>query len=229
MIATVRRLRAAESGFSLIELLVTMFVLGLLSTVVVSFFVSMTTTFTRDSAATDSTNVAAIGMNEVTRVIRAGTEIPVQGQTLNNPVFVTAKNEEVTLYAYLDTDSASPTPVKIRFAVDSGRELVETRWNSYVINGSYWAFNATAASSRDIARLIKPHETGESWLFTYYLADGTILPVPGSGTFTTAQLRSIAAVKVTMTVQADLTDRAAPVTIQNTVGIPNLGISRLVP
>jgi prepilin-type N-terminal cleavage/methylation domain-containing protein len=221
-----RSLRSSEAGMSLPELLVTITVFGIVSTIIVSFFINVTTTLTQDKAATDSTNIASVGINELTRVIRSGTEIEVQGQTLNNPVFVSAKTEEMTLYAFLDTDSANPKPVKVRFFIDTNRILKETRWNAYTINTDYWAFNTAAASTRDIARLIGPRVAPEKYLFTYYKEDGSELVVTSTA-FTTAQLRSIVSVKVTMKVQADLTARAKPVVLENTVGIPNLGISRL--
>ena len=223
------RVARNDAGFSLPELLVTILIFGIVSTIITTFFIGVTRSFTEDRAATDSVNIAAIGMNELTRVIRSGTEIEVQNQTLNNPVFVAASNEDVTLYAFLDTDSANPKPVKVRFYVGTDRILKETRWDSYIVNTSYWAFNATATSTKDVARLITPRVSPDLYLFTYYKADGTILPVPTTGTFTTAQLRTIASVKVTMTVQADLTGRAKPVRLENTVGIPNLGISRVGP
>jgi prepilin-type N-terminal cleavage/methylation domain-containing protein len=218
-----------DAGFSLPELLVTILVFGIVGTMVVTFFTNVTRSFTEDRAASDSINIAAIGMDELTRVIRSGTEIEVQGQTLNNPVFVSAKNEDVTLYAFLDTNSANPKPVKVRFYVDTNRILKETRWDAYVVNAKYFSFNTAATSTRDIARLITPRVAPDLYLFTYYKADGTQLVVPTTGTFTTAQLRSIVAVKVTMTVQADLTERANPVRLENTVGIPNLGVSRVGP
>lgn len=218
-----------DAGFSLIELLVTVIIFGIVSTIIITFSINTTRTFTLEQAATDSTNIASLGMNELTRVIRSGTEIEVLNQTLNNPTFVTARNEELVMYAFLDTDSLNPAPIKVRFYITSGRVLNETRWASYKINTDYWAFQTTAASTRAICRLISPRVSPKPYLFSYYLADGTLLPVPTTGDFTTAQLRTIASVKVSLSVQADLTKRANAVELQNTVGIPNLGISRVVP
>jgi len=229
-----RRVKASdERGLGLPEFVVTMLLLGLVTTMVMTLVVTINRTFTRDRAATDSATVAAIGMNELTRVIRSGTEIKVQGQTLTDPVFVSVKNEDVVLYAFLDTTSTNPKPIKVRFSINTNRELVETRWaaTETTVSGTrYWTFPAAAApsSTRAVARRIMPWTAGEKYLFTYLKADGSALsPIPASPT--TIELRGIVAVQLTLKVQADSTARAEPVTLQNAVGIPNLGISRVGP
>jgi prepilin-type N-terminal cleavage/methylation domain-containing protein len=227
------RVTRSESGLTLIELLVTMVILGVLSTMIVSLFANVTQTLTRDRSATDSTNVAAIGMNEVTRVIRAGTQLPKYQQTVDDPVFVLAGREDMTLYAYLDTDSANPKPVKIRFYLNAARELVEERWAAVTTaNPSYWSFATASYSSRVIARTVTTYDASipdAKYVFTYYDKSGAVLTPPAAGFTSFADIREIAAVQVTMRVQADITARAAPVTIQNTVGIPNLGVARVGP
>lgn len=222
-----RRRLAGDQGIGLPELIVTMVLLAIVSTLILTLVTTVSRTFTRDRSATDSTNVAAIGMNELTRVIRGSTELRLTGGgSTNAPAFVSATPNELTVYAYIDADSASPAPVRVRFSIDSQRRLIETRWKAST-TAAPWSFVATGSptSSRPVARLIP---TSAPALFTYLDANGNVLVPPGTG-FTTEQLRKIAAVQITLTVQADLTDRAQPVTLQNAVGIPNLGISRVRP
>ncbi|NMR20161.1 prepilin-type N-terminal cleavage/methylation domain-containing protein [Cellulomonas fimi] len=221
-----------ERGLSLPELLVTMFLLGLISTMVLTLVVTVNRTFTRDRAATDSSTTAAIGMNELTRVIRSGTELRVQGQPLNDPVFVAAGNESVMLYAFIDTDEAvEPEPIKVRFSINGNRELVETRWAATPVSSGgkrYWVFPAsTTPTSRVVTRQIPPRAGSEPYLFTFLKEDGTAWVPPASPS--KDQLREIVAVTLTLKVQADVTARAEPVTLANSVGIPNLGISRVGP
>jgi hypothetical protein len=216
-----------DRGVTLVELIVSTGLLAMMLVVVVTFFSAFTRTLNVDVGSTTSMTTAAIGMNEVTRVVRSGTEIPVQGQSLNLPVFIEAGNEHVLMYAFLDTSSTDPAPIKVNFAINGGRELVETRWNSYVINTSYWAFSNTVASERVVARKIVAQAGSEPYLFTYYDAEGAIIATDGDGNIPSADLRSIAAVRVALKVQADPTGHAAPVQLENTVGIPNLGISRV--
>jgi len=228
------RLRRDESGMTLIELSVTIFVLGVLGTIVVGLFVNISTTLTRDRAAMDSTSIASVGMNEVTKIVRAGTEIRVAGLTLNDPVFVTAKTEEMTINSYLaDSSTGVLSPVKVQLTINpTTRDLVETRWSSTKNSAGYWIFDPTPGAPRTIARsmatVTPPLAAGQKYLFTYYDASGVELVVPAGG-LTESQRRAVAAVQVTVTVQADQTGRSKPVTLQNTVGMPNLGVSRVGP
>lgn len=204
-------------------------------TLVVTLFVTFSTNFTRERAMSESTNTAAIGMNQVTKVVRAGTTLTKP----DRPVFVKADREELILHSYLADDAFAPEPIMIRLGIDANRQLIEQRWNATTVAGS-WDFPdlvltpapsrivTPPATSRVIARKIiapTPAEVsaGQLYLFTYLRADGTAIasPVPA------AELGNIATVKVTMTVQADETGRAAPVTLQNRVGMPNLTASRL--
>lgn len=225
---TVRKERAASSdgGYSLPELLVAIFLLSIVTAIMVSLLSSMSRSFTREEAATDSTNTASSGMNEMTRVIRSGTELRLSGGAAANvPVFSEATANAVTLYAFIDTNSANPRPMRVRFSIDAQRRLVETRWNA-TNTASPWAFATTPSSSRVIARQIP---TGATAMFRYFTATGAELTPPSPGAFTETQRKSIAAVRIQLTVQADETGRAEPVELRNTVSIPNLGISRVGP
>ena len=217
----------SERGVTLVELIVSTGLLTMMLIVVVTFFSSFSRTLNADLGSTNSATTAAVGMNEVTRIIRSGTEIPVSGQTLNLPVFIEASNENVLLYAFIDTDSVDPAPMKVRFSISGSGELTETRWASYVVNTSYWAFQNVAYSSRVVARKIIAPTGSEPYMFTFYDATGAVIATDQAGVIPAANLRSIAAVQISLKVQADASGRADAVRLQNTVGIPNLGISRV--
>jgi type II secretory pathway pseudopilin PulG len=221
-----------ESGFGLSEFVVAIGLFSILATLIVVAFSTFTTTLTRDRAATTNTNVAAIGMDELTRVIRSATSIPVVNAD-DLPPFAYANKEKIILYAYIDTNAATPKPVKVQFEVNATtRDLVETRWAAHPKPGypSYWEFDTTPQSSRVIARKIVAPGTGQPFTFNYQEIGADLLPddmtIPATG-ITAANLSKIAVVEVTVKVQSDPTGRAAPVTMTNQVGIPNLGVSRL--
>ena len=231
-VSLVYRAARDERGITLMELLVAMFLFGVMATLLVSAVTTFTQTFTKDRVATENTSISATGMNELTRVIRSGTTLERTGDDL--PPFAVAKNEEMTLYAYIDTNATTPKPVKVQFKVNaSSRELVETRWRAKALSAgsSYWDFETSPYSTRTIARKIVVPAAGEASMFTYFSVNSTTLveqklTVPTAG-LATADLLKIAVVEVRIKVQSDPTKRADPVTIINRVGIPNLGISRL--
>ncbi len=220
-----RRALRDDRGLGLPELLITMVLIGVLTSAVVALFSSIASTFTKERSATDSANIAAIGMNEVTRIIRSGTEVPLLGGSRQRAV-VAAGEDFLEFHAFIDTDSTSPEPVRVRFEIDGDRDLIEQRWTAIATSADTWTFppsTATPDSERVIARKITPG----THLFTYFASTdpaATAMTVPTAG-FTAAELSSIRQVGVSLTVQADLTDRAQPVTLVNRVGIPNLGVN----
>lgn len=223
-----------ESGFGLAEFVVAIGLFSILATLIIITFSNFTRTLTRDRAATTNTNLASVAMDELTRVIRAATSIPVYNSATDLPAFSYANKEKIILYAFIDTGSGTPTPIKVQFEVVSSRDLVETRWNAHPVPGhtTYWEFDTTASSTRVIARQIVTPGTGEAYMFNYQSIGTDLLPVDmviptGTGGIVAANLPKIAVVEVTVKVQSDTTGRASPVTMTNQVGIPNLGVSRL--
>jgi len=224
----------ADRGFSMTELIVAIGLFSILATLIITAFTTFSTTFNRDRSSTSNVNMAAAGMNELTRVIRGGTSVPLSvGNEL--PVFESANRESLVLHTYLDTDALAPVPMKVRFEVNSTtRELRETRWTAYPNPAAprYWLFRtASDNGARLVASRIIAPAAGETAMFSYYRIDPTtrndaLMPIPTGG-FNTAQLLEIVAVEVTVKVQTDTTNRADPMTLVNRVGIPNLGISRL--
>lgn len=223
-----------ERGVSLVELLVAIMLLGIVLTMVSGLYISGMRTVSMTGDVNVNTKTASNGMNEVARVIRAGTANPVEGQALSDPAFVEAKPESVILYAYVNLDSSGEQPVMIRLYVNAQRQLVEQRWASNALVDGYWGFPslypattgyAAPESTRILADTIAPHSGSAPYLFTYYSdLKGHDAIAAFGGNVGSSALSTIVAVKVTMTVQPSLTDNSSPVTLVNIVGIPNLGV-----
>ena len=226
-----RTLRTGQAGISLPELLVAMALAAVVMTLVVTFFATVSRTLSRDAAASSNTETASLGMRELTRVLRSGTEIMVKDNP-NLPVFLAASAREVTLHSFLDTDAALPKPLRVNFRVTATGELVETRWAAVPVNLTFWEFSPAVESQRVIIRGV----AGTVPVLRYFNAAGTeLVPattstppggVPVTG-LSTAQLREVVAVEIRLSVQTDPTGRADAVEMLNTVGIPNLGVSRV--
>ncbi|MBH0053266.1 type II secretion system protein [Salinibacterium sp. SWN139] len=223
LFSRVSRIHRDEAGVTLSELIVTIALMGMLLAMVMTIFITFTRSFAESRSASNNTSSAAIAMNELTRVIRSGTEIPIGPAVANDPVFSYAGAERVVLQAYLDTDAASPEPVKVEFVITSDRTLVERRWDAQ-LSSSYFTFGPTPATERTVVRQVS---NGTSPVFRFFDASNTEMVPPEDGTLTTIQRRAVAAVKVSMTIQTDPSGNAKTASLENTVGIPNLGLSRI--
>jgi prepilin-type N-terminal cleavage/methylation domain-containing protein len=222
--AHVSRVGRSDSGVTLTELIVTIALLSMLLAMVMTIFVTFSTTFSKERSATSNIAGATVAMNELTRVIRSGTENPVASSAANDPVFSYAGTERVILQAYLDTSATTPQPVKVEFVITTDRTLVERRWKAQLLSTGYFTFQPTVASERTVVRQIS---VGTTPVFRFFDNKNVELTPPPGGTLTLTQRRLVAAVKVSMTIQTDPTGRAKTASLENTVGIPNLGLSRI--
>lgn len=216
----IARLRArlhggTESGLSLVELLVTMLLTGLLLAMVGGLFVSVARATSDSNASTQKTSTAANALNEVVKVIKGGANNTVAAGAID-PAFVAATSTAVTLYSYSDTTAAAPAPTKVAFRLD-GANLLEDRWTGTNTKG-YWEFTGTATT-----RVIG---TGTSAVFSYVLADTSV--VTGTTALTLEQRQAIREVKVTITVANRTTTSSDPIVLYNTVVLPNLNTSGIV-
>ena len=223
----IERIRnGGDAGVTLTELLVAITLFAILSTLIITSVTTISQTLARNRVATDNTNVASVGMDELTRIIRSGTSL---SPVATNPAFLTASPEELMIYAYIDAPDSTPTPLKVQFKVNATtRDLVETRWKgTRTSTTAPWTF-PTVDSTRIIARKIVTPASGEAPLFTYFEISSDLtekaMTTPVTGV---TDLGKIATVEIAIKVQTDPNSRADPVTILNRVGIPNLGISRL--
>lgn len=216
--------RDPEAGISLAEVLVAMLVFGILLTVVGGVFVSTNRNFAMTRSLDTNTKSASNGMNEMSRVLRAATENPVRGQALPDSAFRSVGAETLTVYAYINLSSSSEQPIQVRFSVDTNRNLVEEVWPGVAQTGGYWTFpdptSVPATTKRILASSVIPSSASVAPLFSYLGVSNTTLSNAASN------LRSIAAVQVTLTTGTTAAGDTSNVTLQNTVGLPNLPLSR---
>lgn len=210
-----------EAGLSLAELLVAITIFGMMMVIVSGVFISFTKA--TSSAKTMDANVRQVsnGMNELTRIIRAGTNNPVQNSSTPDPAFVAAGRESLTINAFVNFTDTTERPVQVTFSIDSSRRLVEKTQQATSAGNGYWLFNGTI-SSRIIATAVASQSGSDPYLFTYIDGTGAAMVPDSTGALTLAQRNTIASVQVSLKVKASATSPDSGVTLQNTVGIPNL-------
>lgn len=213
-----------ERGISLVELIVAIFVGGLVIAIVSSMYLGLSRTVQIGDTSSSSTKAASLAMTEVSIALRFATTNPSAGSQVPSPAFVTAANESITIISYIDSSATSPQPSQVNFALDSSRRLVETRYASHLVNG-YWTFYTTALWSRILTGAVVAQSGTEPFLFSYLDSSNSVIS-PGSGGLTASQYATVAAVMVTVKLAIATTAGTSPVVLQNTVGLPNLGMTR---
>lgn len=218
LLSRVRENGDRDRGLGLPELLVTMMLVALMSLLVMTLFVTMSRALSDDKLAHSSSSTAAIGMNEMSRVIRGGAEIRRSGlQPL--PAFSTATATSLEMTSFVDAASSTLAPVKVSFVLGADGVLTTSRWQAVAGTAPYWKFSGQP-TSRVIARdVVAP--TAATPLFRYLGTDGK--PVTGACTSSTAtSCGLIRSVEVSFQVQTDQSGDVQPVRLQNTIGMPNL-------
>lgn len=214
-----------DEGISLIELIVGILVLSIVTALIASFYISTVQVISVSSALETNTRMASNGMNEMSRIVRAGTPYPVAGAIEPKPAFAEVTSRAFTIYAYVNLTNSDQRPVKVRFSVSNGR-LVETTWRSTLSNG-YYVFTG-APTERVLASSVVTDVPGKPALFSYVDANGAAISVPTAGLTDEDALRSVNSVTITLVIQGSATDTRSRVTLVNTVGVPNLGQNRTV-
>jgi Tfp pilus assembly protein PilW len=210
------RLRAVrgDRGLTLAELMVTMVLMGVVGTIMVSTVIAVTRAVTHNQANADSVDVARIGMNRLTMDIRAGMSIQRSGLA-DAPAMAEIAPNRLTVYA-----SLGAVPTKITYSINSNRELIEQWYTGNAASNPYWTFSTTSRTTV-IARKIP---TTSAALFTYY--DSTGAALTNQTSTAEADLSLVRSVRIALTVDIDPARGGGPVTISNTVVLPNMGIAK---
>ena len=213
------RLRAVrgDGGFTLAETAVTMLILGILSTALVGTVVVEGKALVRENTKGTSLDIARIGMNRMSKAVRAGTEL-VKSDGSTDPAFVSIAPESVTLYV-----SFGPTPTKMTFSVNSSRQLVEQVWTSTgtgtALDQPPYTFTSNVRTTVIASKIPSGLSTP---LFKYLNSSGVALASQTSSS--SADTSLVRQVDVTLVVNSDPTLGAPSITLNQAIVLPNLGV-----
>lgn len=224
-----RALTGADSGMSVVELLVTMVLLTLILLMASNMYISVTQTTTQTQSVNEGTRVASNAMNEINRVVRFAVDNPRSNDT-PLPAFSSAKASELTVFSLVDTDALASVadrplmPVMVSFELGTDGNIAERRWKPAPA-GSFWAFGAASPPTAQLSRVLGgkflASGTTES-LFRYFDSNGVELIPAANLSLNAADRAKIKSVLVTMnTVPLDSPDDT-PVVIENMIGMLNL-------
>jgi prepilin-type N-terminal cleavage/methylation domain-containing protein len=206
-----------DHGLTLAELAVTMLILGILGTALVTSVKVMGRAIAREQTKGSSLDIARLGMNRMSKSVRAGTElIKIDGST--DPAFVEIAPEKVTLYA-----SFGATPTKMSYYVNANRELVEQTWSSSgtgaLADQPPYTFTATPRTTVIASKITAGTAVP---LFKFLNTDGVAISTQTSTS--TAVTSLVRQVDITLDVNYDPSRGAPSAVLNESIVLPNLGV-----
>jgi prepilin-type N-terminal cleavage/methylation domain-containing protein len=165
--------RGAESGLTLIELMVTAMVVGIMAGAILGVFVTTLRTFSTGQVRMQNQDAARLAMNQMTRYIRMASASESMTTTRSDAV-ETAAPQELVFYADVDGDGYTE---KGRYYLTGTTLLMQTAQpNLDVTPRTYAAYDSAGEIVRQGVR------NGNTPIFQYYTAGGST-PMSSTNTF----------------------------------------------
>lgn len=214
----------SDAGLSLIELLAASFISLLMLTLVGGMFVQITRLTANGQSTKNATGIAWTVTNELSNVIRQGTQVATSGTATEGAVIAGSTSTSLILDAYADSTvtagQATIAPTRVTFTVNASGYLVEQRVVG-TLSGGYYGFTGTGVT-RTVNGPILTTGTGANALFVYSAGSTTI--TPGGTGLTAAQASSITAVTINVSVANTIATGSDVVQLTNTITMPNVAI-----
>jgi prepilin-type N-terminal cleavage/methylation domain-containing protein len=160
-----RRLRAEQSGFSLIELLVSMAIGSIVLTALLTVFLRGADGAAKVSDRVEAAQRGRLAMDRVVTLLNSQTCLVASDGSSQAPI-LDGQNDQVTFYANLGLVDTDPTKYRVRYDAATKR-LWEDRFPPSRNAAGLVTYPASPGSSRIIGTNIVPVATGAP-LFTYW-------------------------------------------------------------
>jgi len=207
----------SDDGFTLVELLVAMAVLSVVLVIVANLFVAVSNTTRSATASRNAVGQASNAMDELARVVRLGTPLPVAGSSAPAAAVVSGSATALTVLSYVDTSATAPMPTQVAFELVSGA-LRETR-TATTASGSYAVVNGPV-TTRTVASGLA------SVAFAYSDSDGQpIVIAPGASGLSDDQRTAVATITITITAANTTAGTSDPIVLTSSVLLINAALS----
>jgi prepilin-type N-terminal cleavage/methylation domain-containing protein len=199
------RLHREESGYTLIETMISIFVLALVLTFVYQVMMSVQKNTVNANQRLENLEEARVLMATMTKDIRTAAR-----PDPDESPFLTADSTEILFHANLNQFAA---PVLVRIYVDGNDRIVEEITQPDDTTPPY------EYSGSPEVRVVGRYITNSN-VFTYFDSNGDELSVPMEGD--DEELRAINSVEVRMRIRKTTDEFMAPTTLLNRVRLPNV-------
>lgn len=217
------RLRNAgrsDDGFTLVELLVTMLITGIVLSMIGVFFANISRLTSWSGKDRDATGQAALALDAVRAVVRVATNVP-KSTTDTYWAVQSGTATQLQIIAYSNTSVADSAPVLVTFNLAADGTFTEQR-QAAVLNPAtgFYSFTGTITKTTIASGFLA---TGTETPFFQYL-DQSFNPLTATPKLSDSDRQNkVTLIRVTTTL--DPTTAGAPdgkVVITSSIGMPNL-------
>lgn len=213
-----------DEGFTLVEILVAIFILGIVLAAVQGTLIMTQRTVGMDFVRVDQTQMGRLSMDAITRNLRTAV-LPSQ---LNGTctgcdlaAFLKAEPYRVQFYANINNDSNIVGPSRVTYEVTAGK-LKETLQPPNAHAATDYNYQYCTPGTGGCVVKIRTLATGvqsTSPIFTYYSKDGTTLGT--GGTLSSADLAAVDSVDVLISVKKSTSSTVPATSFTSRVTLPN--------
>ena len=210
---------ARDAGFSLSELLVTMFIVGLVLSATATLTIGLLRSNAENISRTDQVDSARVAVESMAKTLRTSvmqSQLGASGSTAD--AFIQGDDYSVAFYANIDNPNNSVGPSKVTYRIDATGTGVGDLYQTIQKPDSptpsptgYLYTNSANVVQRLAARPVFSYYDGSS---------GTPLSTGTSG-LSSADLANVLAIELSVTVQAETGITAKPTTYVQRMLLPN--------
>jgi prepilin-type N-terminal cleavage/methylation domain-containing protein len=223
-----RHVTEGDDGFSLTEMLSTLVIMGVLTAIVSTMFITSLKATQSNAGRLEQQNSGRTAMESLSRIIR-GAVLPSSLGTCSTTcssgaaAFIQGNATSMSFYTDVDNSNNAYGPSQVTLSVSAGGVLTQTTQQADPGSASVgytWTtctYLAAGCSKRVVVLAQGVVTTGN--LFTYYTFGST---TPITGTLSAPQLANVDAVDIYLQIKLTSSAKAATSTFVQRVSLPNV-------
>ncbi len=219
-----QRRRHRQGGYTLVELVVVIFVLGIVLAGVQTTLIFTQRTVGQNAIRLDQAAQAKVAMDSMSRILRTAvlpSQLNATGSTGSAAAFIQGTATSVQFYANLNNDANTVGPSRVTYNVASGvlSETIQPPDAHAVGDYNYQYCNpALPTCTTDMTRVLARNVQTTNAIFTYYAKNGSKFTDP---TLTAAELASVDSIDLLLTVLSTPNQTIHGSTLTMRVTLPN--------